>query len=273
MAEFFAGRSPGNAGLALFLNAGDPPLPILADLVIALDEAGLDCLELAVPFPGSVTDGPVIRRSADRALTRGVDLDATLAFVARVRPRLRRLRIAVLLDWSHSLKRRPLSQATAEVAASGADGLLVHALPPRLRAGYLEAARAAHLPVVTTCYHGASGPDVLAQAAAGASAYVYLVAHYGRSGTAPAAGYGDLKDSVAALRTGTNKPIAVGFGVRTALDVTAVQACGADGVIVGTAGVARVEAAAADRRDVVTELRDLVRELHPGSTPASRSLT
>ena len=57
--------------------------------MLALDEAGVDWLELAVPFPNSVTDGPTIHRSAQRALDAGTDLDATLAFVARVRPRLR----------------------------------------------------------------------------------------------------------------------------------------------------------------------------------------
>ncbi len=269
MAEFFAG-----SGLALFLNAGDPPLDVLADALPALDEAGLDCLELAVPFPDSVTDGPVIRRSARRALDRGTDLDTVLAFVAEHRPRLRRLRIALLADWSHSLKRRPLPGWLADIAASGADGVLVHALPPRLRHDYHGQARAAGLPVVTTCYHGTSRPEVLAEAAAQATAYVYLVARYGRSGTTPAAGYGGLSDSVAALRTGTTAPIAVGFGVRTPQNVADVRATGADGVIVGSAAVARVADATDSGQDVVTGLRDLVRELltAPVTTAPRRSL-
>ena len=273
MAEFFTPHADGRPGLALFLNAGDPPLDVLADVLPALDEAGLDCLELAVPFPDSVTDGPVIRRSARRALDRGVDLGAVLAFIAAQRPRLRRLRVALLADWSHSLKGRPLPAALTEIAGSGADGLLVHALPPRLRAGYYEAARAAGLPVVTTCYHGASKPEVLAEAAAQATAYVYLVAHYGRSGTAPAAGYGALTDSVAALRTGTTAPIAVGFGVRTAQDVAAVRATGADGVIVGSTAVARAESAAAAGKDVAADLRDLVQELIPAPLTLSTTRT
>ncbi|GAA1646819.1 tryptophan synthase subunit alpha [Actinoplanes couchii] len=259
MADFFA----GGPGLALFLNAGDPPLDVLRDAVLALDEAGLACLELAVPFPGSVTDGPVIRRSAERALRAGVDLDAVLDFVAGIRPRLRTTRIALLADWSHSLKGHPLPDMLDRIAGSGADGVLLHALPPRLRQSYHASARAAGLPVVTTCYHGTSRPEVLAEAAAEATAYVYLVARYGRSGTAPAAGYGDLNVSVAALRTGTRAPIAVGFGVRNSQDVAAVRATGADGVIVGSAGVARVETALAEGRDVVPVLRELVLDLDP----------
>ena len=49
---------PGRPGLALFLNAGDPPLDVLRELVLRLDELKVDCLELAVPFPNSPSDGP-----------------------------------------------------------------------------------------------------------------------------------------------------------------------------------------------------------------------
>ncbi|OKK14807.1 tryptophan synthase subunit alpha [Streptomyces sp. CB00455] len=263
-APFFAHRRPGGPpGLALFLNAGDPPLPVLRDLVLMLDEEGVDCLELAVPFPDSVTDGPVVRRSARRALDRGgAGLDDVLAFIADVRPHLAHLRIALLADWSHSLKHRDLADATREIAAAGADGLLVHALPPRLREPHLESAEAAGLPVVTTCY--ASSPaDTRAQAAARASAYLYLVAHYGRSGTAPAAGHAALAQTVTGLRAHTTSPIAVGFGVSTRQDVEAVGAAGADAAIIGSAAVAVVERAQEAGHDVTGAFRAFVRSVRP----------
>ena len=65
-AAFFAEPPPGRPGLAVFLNAGDPPLDVLQELVLRLDHLRVDCLELAVPFPNSPSDGPVIRESADR---------------------------------------------------------------------------------------------------------------------------------------------------------------------------------------------------------------
>ncbi|MFB6507020.1 MULTISPECIES: tryptophan synthase subunit alpha [unclassified Streptomyces] len=263
MADFFVRDHNGTGpGLALFLNAGDPPLDVLEDLVPMLDEEGVDCLELAVPFPDSVTDGPVIRRSARRALDRGTDLEGVLEFIARVRPRLHRLRIALLTDWSHSLKHRDLADATRDIAASGADGLLVHALPPRLGTAYHAAARDAGLPVVTTCYQNSSAAT-MDRAAAHASAYLYLVAHYGRSGTAPAVGHTALAGTVAALRARTASPIAVGFGVRTRGDVAAVHACGADAVIIGSAGVERIERALDEGGDPVTGFRDFVRSVQP----------
>jgi tryptophan synthase alpha chain len=262
MAEFFTRRrDAGGYGLALFLNAGDPPLPVLEELVSMLDECGVDCLELAVPFPDSVTDGPTIRRSARRALDQGVDLAEVLDFVSRVRPRLRGLRIALLADWSHSIKRRSLPSVVGDIRASGVDGLLLHALPPKLRAEYHAVTAEAGLPIVTTCYHGVSSRQVMDTAAANASAYLYLVAHYGKSGTTAEADHAGLTASIASLRTRTSAPIAVGFGVRGRGDAEAVAACGADAVIVGSAGVARVEKALADGGDVVDEFRNFVRSI------------
>ncbi|WP_308355668.1 tryptophan synthase subunit alpha [Streptomyces sp. ODS05-4] len=265
---------PEPGGLALFLNAGDPPLDRFDELALMLDQEGVDCLELAVPFPDSVTDGPVIRRSADRALALGTGLDEVLAAIARVRPYLSRLRIALLADWSHTLKHRDPAATAADIAAAGADGLLVHALPPRLRAAHLATARAAGLPVVTTCY-AQSPPATRAGAAAEATAYLYLVAHYGRSGTAPAAGHAALAGAVAELRAHTTSPIAVGFGVRTREDAQAVHGTGADAVIVGSAAVARIESALHTGRDPVAELRAFVRSVQPARlttphTPRSR---
>ncbi|MGH3791229.1 MAG: tryptophan synthase subunit alpha, partial [Pseudonocardiaceae bacterium] len=205
----------------------------------------------------------VIRRSALRALAGGVGLDDVLAFIAAVRPGLSRLRIALLADWSHTVRHRSLPSVIGDIAGSGADGLLVHALPPRVRAGYYAATRDAGLPIVTTCYHNASSAQVLAEAAAHASAYLYLVAHYGRSGTAPVAGYAELASTIATLRAGTSAPIAVGFGVRTRADLSTIYDCGADAAIVGSAGVARVEYALANGHDVNADLRDFVLFLQP----------
>ncbi|MDX2680454.1 tryptophan synthase subunit alpha [Streptomyces soliscabiei] len=260
---FFTGRAPGQPGLAVFLNAGDPPLTALPDLAAMLDDQGVDCLELAVPFPRSATDGPVIRRSADRALAGGATLAAVLDAVAAVRPGLRRLRIALLADWSHSVKGGDLGDFTRAVAGAGCDALLLHALPPRLRAAHVESAHDAGLPLVTTCY-AVSGPQTVSAAARQASAYVYLVAHYGRSGTPATAGPERLTATLAALRAETTCPVAVGFGVRTGADIAALGRIGADAAVVGSAGVARIEQAFHEGRDPVEAFTSFVRQLrHP----------
>ncbi|MFD8756970.1 tryptophan synthase subunit alpha [Kitasatospora sp. NPDC059577] len=258
---------PGTPGLAVFLNAGDPA-GRLADLAHLLDTQHVDVLELAVPFPDSPTDGPVIRRSAARALDAGTTLDTVLAELADLTPELTHLKVVLLADWSHSLRHRDPAATARAVADTGARALLVHALPPRARPAWQHALRDEGLPQVTTCYP-TSTPEVLTAAAHGAAgAYVYLVAHYGRSGTTPPGGHRALADTVTALRTAApTTPVAVGFGVRTAADLAAVADSGADAAIIGSAAVARLEHARTEGLDPVEELRAYLTDLRPTRPP------
>ncbi len=264
-AGFFAQPRPGRPGLALFLNAGDPPLPVLAEIVAMLDECGVDCLELAVPFPNSASDGEVIRASAKRALANGTDLESVLGFIERTEPTLSHLKIALLADWSHSIKPAPLRDFVARVKQSGADGLLVHGLPPRLRESYYEAAEEIGQPIVTTCYSSSERP-VLDEAADHGSAYIYLVAHYGRSGSVGPPDHSSLAPVIAILRERTDVPIAVGFGVKNAEHVRELGEVGADAAILGSTCVACVASSLERGSDVVEDFRDLLVSL--GEEPA-----
>ncbi|WNF28376.1 tryptophan synthase subunit alpha [Streptomyces sp. C11-1] len=259
---------PRPPGLAVFLNAGDPPFDVLDDVADMLDEHEVDVLELGVPFPDSISDGPVIRRSADRALAAGTDLKDALAFVERSRSRHRHLRVVVLADWAHTVRPRSMAQVITAVAASGAAGVLLHGAPPRVRPDFYDRAGAAGLPVVTTCY-ATSAPGIVAEAAAHASAYVYLVTHYGTSGSGPAPDQGALRAPIDALRTLTDVPVAAGFGVRTAADVERVHAAGADAAVVGSPVVACAEAALVAGRDVAADLGALVTGLRPHHSRSS----
>jgi tryptophan synthase alpha chain len=197
-----------------------------------------------------------------------VGLADVLDVVAATRPTLRRLRIALFADWSYTVKHRSLDDVLLRVAAADVDGFLLHGLPPRQSDTYYAAARQAGLPIVTTCY-ATSPPAVVADAAAHAGAYLYLVAQYGRSGTTQAPDEARLAGTIATLRTLTPAPIAVGFGIRTADDVARVHRLGADAAIVGTAVVAEVEQArSTPGSDVAQALVKLVRSLRPTRQPA-----
>lgn len=266
MARFFSDPLPGRPGLALFLNAGDPPFDVLRDLLLLMDERRVDCIELAVPFPNSASDGPVIRESADRALADGVGLDSVLAFVERVRPELSHLKIALLADWSHSIKGTPMPEFLARVKASGSDGLLVHGLPPRVREPYYEAAAAAGQPIVTTCY-ATSERATIDEAAEHGSAYIYLVAAYGRSGTVGPPDHSALVPVFEAIRAKTDVPVAVGFGVKNRTHIAELGEAGADAAIVGSTCVACVAGALAAGRNVVDDFGALLSELGAAPQP------
>ncbi|WP_299437773.1 tryptophan synthase subunit alpha [uncultured Rhodospira sp.] len=264
MSAFFAHCGAGHIGLALFLNAGDPPFGLFEPLAMALDDAGVECLELAVPFPNSITDGPVVQRSARRALDNGADLNAVLAHLARLRPRLRHMKVALLADWSHTVRPVSLASFLEQVSGSGADGVLVHGLPPRQVPDLHEEAGRLSLPVVTSCY-AASTPETMANAARQATAYLYLVSHYGRTGQSPPGGFAGLAPVIATLRLHCRSPIAVGFGVKAREHVTALRDAGADAAIVGSTLVARIEDAVTSGADPVAAALALVDELRPAS--------
>jgi tryptophan synthase alpha chain len=259
MAAFFDDRD-GRPGLALFLNAGDPPLDVLRDIVLDMDACKVDCLELAVPFPNSASDGPVIQESAQRALDRGVDLDTVLGFVESVRPELSHMRIALLADWSYTIKPDPLPDFMRRVQASGADGLLAHGLPPRLRDKFYEGSEETGLPIVTTCYATSETP-ILEDAADHASAYIYLVAAYGRSGTVGPPDHSTLIPVMETLRARTEVPIAVGFGVKNRGHIEGLAEVGADAAIVGSSCVATVAKSQAEGTDAVEDFHALLVEL------------
>jgi len=183
-----------------------------------------------------------------------------LGFVRDVRPDLAHLKIALLADWSYSIKPTPMQEFLERVQATGADGLLVHGLPPRLKPQYYEAADAVGLPIVTTCY-ATSDPPILQEAAEHGSAYIYLVAAYGRSGTVGPPDHSALIPVMETLRARTDVPVAVGFGVKDKSHIDGLGAVGADAAIVGSTCVARVTEARNAGRDVVEDFRGLLAEL------------
>ena len=145
---------------------------------------------------------------------------------------------------------------------------MLHGLPPRLREDYYARRGRAQTcrwsPPATRTPPTTRGGE----SAAHASAYLYLVAHYGRSGARPPGGFAALAGPISRLRTETSAPIAVGFGVRTRADVVALHTAGADAVVIGSATVEQVE-----NGDPVENLADFVRELALPLTPTTSGST
>ena len=155
--------------------------------------------------------------------------------------------------------------ALCDVADSGSDAILVHALPPRFHADYYETAASLTLPVVTTCY-ATSSDEVKAEAVRHASAYVYLVAQYGRSGSGPEDGYGHLSAIIQPLRRRRDVPIAVGFGVKTRTDLDAIRNAGADAAIIGSAFISEIEPLLIEGRSTLDGTRAFLARLMDGAT-------
>src|SRR5262249_35902667 len=129
IAERFAAlRARGEVALVPFFTAGDPDLPTTRDLVRAAVAEGAAALQLGVPFPDPMADGPVVQRSAARALTAGTTLPRVLELVAKLRAEI--TQPIVLFGYYNPFFRYGVERIASDAAAAGADGFLCVDLPP-----------------------------------------------------------------------------------------------------------------------------------------------
>ncbi len=244
----------GRKTLCPLIMVGDPDIASTRALLRQCIAADIKMVELCVPFDNPFTDGPALQRAHRRALNAGATFEAALELIAEFAGRLA---FVVLADASHTLRPAGFVNACRRARAAGAAALLPHGLPPRLRPEF-DSAAAATIAVVGTVYVD-RGKDIRSSALTGATAFVYAVAHYGRSG-GPSAG-ADVARDLRLLRRLTDLPLALGFGLRTGADVTRAFARGADIAIVGSAISAAIESALDDGCDPVAAAAGLISRL------------
>ncbi|MFZ5962396.1 tryptophan synthase subunit alpha [Thalassococcus sp. BH17M4-6] len=235
--------------------AGDPSLDATRALLRHCAEMGVEWVELCVPFRNAFTDGATLIRAHERALSQEAEIEAVIDMASEFTDRIK---IVLLADSSHTLRPHGFERVLGLAARAGMAGVLPHGLPPALTGRFQAAAAWAGLPVVGTIYANA-GPDVRRQVIDGASAFIYLVSTYGRSGGAvdPAI----LTCQIDALRSHTDLPVALGFGLRTPDDVGRAFRAGCDIAIVGSAVAGVVENALKSGEDPVLQAALFIEQL------------
>jgi tryptophan synthase alpha chain len=234
--RFTARRRQGRPAFVAFLTAGDPSPERTVRAAAELEAAGADVLELGVPFSDPLADGPVIQRSSERALRRGMTLATVLKLVRRIRAES--ALPLMLFSYFNPLLQYGLGRLADDARAAGADGTLVTDLPPEEADEWIGAARAADLDTVFLA--SPTSPAERLRAVAEASrGFVYAVSRTGVTGErrSLSAEAGEL---VARLRTLTEVPVALGFGI-SAPEQVKEAAQVADGVVVGSALVRFLE--------------------------------
>lgn len=230
-------RAQGECALIPFITAGDPDLETTAAALRVLDQNGADLIELGVPYSDPLADGPVIQAAATRALAKGVTLDRVLAMVKEVQPHLQAP--LILFTYYNPILNRGVDRFMADVAAAGVAGLVVPDLPLEEVDGLLAAAAAASIDV-TLLVAPTSPPERIQAIAAQAQGFVYLVSVTGVTGVRSEL-QSRVKDLIDGLKQTTDKPVGVGFGVSDPDQAQQLKAWGADGVIVGSAFVKRLD--------------------------------
>ena len=234
--RFAALKREGRAGLVTFITAGDPDYDTSLAILDALPAAGADVIELGMPFSDPMADGPAIQASSQRALKAGQTMEKTLKLVKAFRA-TDACTPLVLMGYYNPIYVYPVDRFVADAAEAGADGLIVVDMPPEEDAELRPAATAAGLDFIrlaTPTTDTKRLPAVLANT----SGFVYYVSIAGITGT-KAPDLNEVKGHVGRIKAKTSLPIAVGFGVKTEEQVSAIAGL-AEGVVVGSALVTSI---------------------------------
>jgi tryptophan synthase alpha chain len=241
--DAFARRAAeGKKALVAYLCVGDPDEDESVALALACAAAGADVLELGCPFSDPTADGPAIARASQRALAKGGGLESTLRVAKTIRA-ASSVPI-VLFGYYNPLFVRGEDRALKDAAASGIDALLVVDLPIDESAGLRAKAAEQGLgiiPLVAPTSTDARIARIADAAATHAVPFVYYVSMTGVTGGAgPADVLAQAGARAAKVREATKRPTVVGFGIDSP-ERARIAAARADGVVVGSAIVRRIE--------------------------------
>lgn len=228
----------GELGLVAYLTAGDPSLAATEEIVLRTAEAGADVIELGIPFSDPVADGPTIQRASERALRAGTTLQKVIDVVAALR---KKTDVPLMLfGYFNPILQMGLAEFAQRAAAAGADGVLITDITPEESCEYRSAMRASGLDTIFLAAP-TSTDERLQRIADASSGFLYVISRTGVTGAKDSLPE-ELPAMVRRARTFTRLPIAVGFGISVAAQVTVLGGI-ADAVVVGSSLVAEIEKA------------------------------
>ena len=258
-AKFATLNTEGKKAFVAYVMAGDPDYETSLEVVKGLPGAGVDIIELGLPFTDPMADGPTIQLAGQRALDGGMTLDRTLALSTEFRKTDNTTPI-VLMGYYNPIYSRGVPKFLEQAKAAGIDGLIIVDLPPEEDAELCLPAQAAGLNFIrlaTPTTDDKRLPRVLQNT----SGFVYYVSITGITGSAEAQS-ADVGPEVARIKAKTDLPVIVGFGIKTPEASQSIAGV-ADGAVVGSAIVAQIA-----EGKPVPEILDFVKSLADGAHAA-----
>ena len=236
--KFAALKAEGKKAFVAYVMAGDPDYDTSLEIVKGLPGAGVDVIELGLPFTDPMADGPTIQLAGQRALEAGQTLNKTLE-LARTFREMDNTTPIVLMGYYNPIYNHGVEQFLVDAKAAGIDGLIVVDLPPEEDEELCIPAQAAGLNFIrlaTPTTDEKRLPRVLQNT----SGFVYYVSITGITGAAEAQA-ADVGPEVARIKAQTDLPLIVGFGIKTPEAAQAIAGV-ADGCVVGSAIVSEIAA-------------------------------
>jgi tryptophan synthase alpha chain len=229
-------RDERRIALMPFVPAGYPDLQTTAEVVPALERAGASIIEVGIPFSDPIADGPVIQEAFTEALKKKLRLTDVFRMIGDVRPKVS-IPLVAMVSYS-VVFRYGLARFLTNAVMSGFDGLVLPDLPPPEAREVCNQVRAAGLDTILLIAP-TTAPQRRAEIASLCSGFVYYLSISGITGERQQLPP-DLRESVLSLKTVTDRPVCVGFGIHKPEHVKLLSEV-ADGAIVGSAIVRRMK--------------------------------
>lgn len=225
-----------------YITAGDPNLATTAKIVLALEQSGVDLVELGIPFSDPIADGPTIQAASQRALKRGATLKKIFASVKSLR---RKTEIPlVFMTYYNPVLKFGLVKFFKACRDTGIDGVIVPDMPIEEAQDVIKLGGKSGVAVIFLVAP-TSSKDRAREIAAKAKGFIYYVSLTGVTGARrdlPP----EILPSVRMIKAVTDKPVAVGFGISDAKQARMIAKT-ADGVIIGSAIVRII----GERRNII----------------------
>jgi tryptophan synthase alpha chain len=253
--KFSALQAKGEKALIYYLTAGDPSLDKTREIILGMEAAGVDVVEIGVPFSDPTADGPIIQAASQRALKNGATLAGILAMIAALR-KSSEIPIVLFGYYNPILSYGP-ERFAARAKQAGVDGILVVDLPFEEAAELRQYTDPQGIDFISLIAPTTSIERVR-QIAALATGFLYYISITGVTGTAKPQ-VEEVKKDVERIRKVTALPLAIGFGISTPEQAKEI-APHADGIVVGSA-VVKMIAENSQRSDLVSLVSQYAREM------------
>ncbi|MGH9176365.1 MAG: tryptophan synthase subunit alpha [Vicinamibacterales bacterium] len=223
-------RARSRTGLVTYVTAGDPDLERSREILVRLDRAGADVLEVGVPFSDPLADGPVIQRATERALTAGTTLEKVLRLISDIRSLVNAP--IVIFSYVNPILRMGLERFVEQAKTAGVDGVLTLDVPPEESEPLRSALSRARIDTIFLL-SPTTGVERIRRASALGTGFLYGISRLGVTGSREEIA-GSARELADRVRAETAMPLALGFGLSRPEHVRAVGAY-ADAAVVGSA--------------------------------------
>jgi len=229
-------KSEDRAALITFIMSGDPDHDTSLEVLKSLPASGADIIELGMPFTDPAADGPTIQLAGNRALETGANMHKTLDMVRDFRQDNDSTPI-VLMGYFNPVMAYGLGSFMKDAGAAGIDGLILVDLPPEEAEETVALAKAQNIEIIRLITP-TSDEERLPKVLDGAGGFLYYVSITGVTGAA-SADLSKIKPHIDYIKTQTDLPVAIGFGIKTPEDAKQMGEI-ADGIVVGSAIVQNI---------------------------------